>query len=429
MDGLGLKKFHYRLITVAGAGILFDSFDVGILAFVLAALIPAWHIGPKTIGLIGSVSLAGMALGAVTAGWLADRFGRRRLFMATLVIYGLGAGLSGLSLTVGALLLFRGIAGFGLGGELPVSTTLVSEFLPNKFRGRGLVLLESWWAVGWLAAAVLAYTVIPRYGWRAAVIIGCLPALYVFYLRRHIPESPRFLLTRGQVAEARRVVGRVLGVADDAGEPDPRPAVRRGPSALLQATVRQRTLVLWTLWAGLNFAYYGMFLWLPSVLVEHGYTEVHSFEYTVLMTSVQLPGYWSAAWLIERVGRKPVLVGYLVLSALAAAGLGSAHSVTAVLVFGGLLSFFNLGAWGVVYAYTVEQYPTAVRATGAGWAMGIGRLGGIAAPFLVGLLLSESLGIGWVFRLFMATLLGLAVIVGVWGRETRGRSLEDVNLS
>lgn len=251
----------------------------------------------------------------------------------------------------------------------------------------------------------------------------------MFYLRRHIPESPRFLLTRRQASEARRVVGRVLGVSAEPGAPDKSAAVQLGPSSLLRPAVRQRTLVLWTLWAGLNFAYYGMFLWLPSVLVEHGYTEVHSFEYTVLMTSVQLPGYWSAAWLIDRVGRKPVLVGYLVLSALAAAGLGSAHSVTAVLVFGGLLSFFNLGAWGVVYAYTVEQYPTAVRATGAGWAMGIGRLGGIAAPFLVGLLLTESMGIAWVFRLFMATLLGLAVIVGVWGRETRGRDLENVDFS
>ena len=426
LDRLPLTRFHYRLITVAGLGTLFDSMDVGIISFVLAALIAAWHLNSMMIGVVASISLVGMALGAALAGTMADRLGRRRIFVLTLAIYSLGTGLSAAAFAVWMLVVFRFIVGIGLGGELPVTSTMVTEFLPRKHRGRGIVLLESFWAVGWLIAALVSYFLIPRYGWRAGFLFGMLPALYILYLRRHIPESPRFLLRTGKLAEARNVLSLVAGHEVAATNTDS-PLASTGASfrELFHSGQTKKTLMLWILWLGMNFAYYGMFLWLPSVLVTHGYSLVNSLKYTLIVTIVQLPGYFSAGFLVDRIGRKPVLVSYIILSAVFAYLFGHAHGVEQILLFGSALSFFNLGAWGVTYAYTVEQYPTMIRGTGSGWAMGIGRIGGIVGPFVVGVLLAMKFGLASVFGLFAVALVIAALAVLVLGKETRGTALDE----
>lgn len=421
-----MTHFHYRLITVAGLGTLFDSMDVGIISFVLAALIGAWRLDSLMVGVVGSISLVGMAIGAALAGTVADHIGRRKIFMLTLAVYSLATGLSAASLAVWMLILFRFIVGMGLGGELPVTSTMVTEFLPKKTRGRGIVLLESFWAVGWLVAALVAYLLIPRFGWRMAFLVGMLPALYILYLRRNIPESPRYLLRTGHVTEAARVMTMAAGhevAAASLAIPvqAPRPRV----SDLFRHGQSPKTVMLWILWTGMNFAYYGMFLWLPSVLVTHGYSLVNSLKYTLIVTVVQLPGYFSAGLLVDRVGRKPVLVIYILLSAISAYLFGHAHGTEQILLFGSMLSFFNLGAWGVTYAYTVEQYPTMIRGTGSGWAMGIGRIGGIVGPFVVGVLLAMKFGLASVFGLFAVALVIAALAVLVLGKETRGTALDE----
>ncbi|MCY0898194.1 MAG: MFS transporter [Firmicutes bacterium] len=424
-----LGAFHYRLLTVAGLGTLFDSVDVGIVSFVMAALISAWRLDPFWIGVVGSINLVGMAIGAALAGSIADRVGRRQIFMLTLLIYSVATGLSGLSIALWMLLLCRFVVGLGLGGELPVTTTMVTEFLPAHDRGRGIVLLESFWAVGWLVASVVAFVVIPLWGWRVAFLLGTLPALYVLYLRRGIPESPRFLLRTGRSAEARRVMslvqGREIAAADLLG---PSAVTRPRLSVLFQPVFRRRTAMLWILWVGMNFAYYGMFLWLPSVLVDRGFSLVNSFGYTLIVTAAEIPGYLSAAWLIDRFGRKPVLVSYIFLTAVFAALFGHAAGVAGVLWFGCLLGFFNLGAWGTTYAYTTEQYPTLVRGTGAGWAMGVGRIGGIVGPTIVGALLASRVPVGTVFGIFTLVLIVVAGMVLILGRETRHHTMADIEV-
>jgi putative MFS transporter len=423
LDALSFTRFHYRLLVVGGLGILFDAFDVSLLSFVLAALISAWHLMPETIGLVASVNLAGMAIGAALAGTWADRVGRRQLFMLTLLIYSAASGLSGLSVALWMLLLLRFVVGLGLGGELPVTTVLVTEFLPTRLRGRGIILLESFWALGGIVAAAVAVLVIPSWGWRAAFFLSVLPALYVLYLRRGIPESPRYLNRAGRPDVAERVVDVVAGRAT--AVPDVAPRVRGEALRVLWSRRWIRhTIVLWVLWFMMNFAYYGMFLWLPSVLVDRGFSLVHSLQYTFLITLVELPGYWSAAWLVDRLGRRPTLIVYLVLAAAAAFLFGNATSVSQVLWSGGALAFFNLGAWGVTYTYTAEQYPTLLRATGTGWAMGVGRVGGIVGPFVVGALLAAHTPAASVFLLFTGAMMLAALVVLAGGRETAGKTLE-----
>ena len=182
--------------------------------------------------------------------------------------------------------------------------------------------------------------------------------------------------------------------------------------------------MLWIVWFTVVFSYYGMFLWLPSVMMMKGFDMIQSFGYVLLMTLAQLPGYFTAAWLIERAGRKFVLSAYLIGTALSALAFGMAVSGPMLLTFGALLSFFNLGAWGALYAYSPEQYPTAIRATGSGMADSIGRIGGIFGPLLVGSLVAKGVGFPIIFGIFCGSILiGVAAVI-LLGTETKQTQLE-----
>jgi MFS transporter, putative metabolite:H+ symporter len=183
--------------------------------------------------------------------------------------------------------------------------------------------------------------------------------------------------------------------------------------------------MLWVLWFGIVLTYYGIFTWMPTLLADRGLTEVRSNEFFFLSTVAQIPGYFSAAWLVERWGRRPTLVTYLVGTAIAAFLFGRAGTGTDAFVYASLMSFFNLGAWGVVYTYSPELYPTAIRASGAGTAASVGRLGGIIGPFITPVLVT-ALNQSGVFALYTAILLVVAFVVLVLAEETKGRSLEEI---
>ncbi len=396
-----------KLLGVAGVGWMFDAMDVGILSFVIAALAIDWGLNPAQMGLIGSINSIGMAVGALMFGVLADKVGRKKVFMWTLILFSVASGLSALTTTLVLFLILRFFVGMGLGGELPVASTLVSESVETKERGRVVVLLESFWAGGWLLAAIISYFVIPATfwpieGWRVALIITALPAFYAIYIRMKLPDSPQF--TAKVEAKKRSVLQNIREVWS-------KPYARS-------------TFMLWVLWFAVVFSYYGMFLWLPSVMVGKGFDLISSFKYVLIMTLAQLPGYFTAAWFIEKLGRKFVLVTYLIGTAASAFVFGNAESVTILLVSGMLLSFFNLGAWGALYAYTPEQYPAIIRGTGTGMAAAVGRVGGIFGPLLVGSLITKGYDIGSVFAIFcVAILIGVLAVLFL-GKETKQLELE-----
>jgi putative MFS transporter len=431
LDRVPLNSFHWRLLAVSGIGWMFDAMDVLLISFLLGPISREFALDATSTGLVASAGFVGMFFGAAIAGRLADRIGRRVVFSLTLVLFSIGAVLSAVAPTFETLLLARVVAGLGLGGELPVAATLVSEFSPRAQRGRMIVLLESFWAYGTLLAGVVAITVLPAYGWRWVFVVAALPALYAAYLRTALPESPRFLAERGRAAEADAVVRRVERAGGGAlltlgRAVAPARAGRSRIGDLFRPQYRRRTAMLWLLWFGITFTYYGMFLFIPSLLVTRGLTEVRSNEFFFLSTIAQVPGYFSAAWLVERWGRKPTLVAYLLGSAVSAVMFGRAGFGTDAFVWAALLSFFNLGAWGVVYLYTPELYPTSVRATGAGIAAAAGRTGGILGPFLTPVLVQDYLGQTGVFAMFMVVLIATALFVLVLAEETKGRSLEEI---
>lgn len=433
LEALPVGRFHYKLLLVTGLGWLFDSMDTGLIAFILPVLAKEWGLAPGQMGLIGSIGLIGMALGAVISGTVADRIGRKKVFTITVLLYSIASAFCALSWNYQSLLVFRFLVGFGLGGELPVAATLVSEYAPSRVRGRFIVLLESFWGLGWIAAACIAYFFIPVYGWRMAFLIGALPALYVCLIRLHMPESVRYLLTRGRVDEARQIVlslEKQLHVPSAlfTGETEPVPVVAKASfRELWKKPFMSRTIMLWLVWFGINFSYYGIFMWLPSLVFQQGFTVVKTFEYVLIMTLAQLPGYYCAAWLVDKIGRKYTLSAFLLFSGVASYFFGHASTAATLMMWGSVMSFFNLGAWGVLYTYTPEQYPTAIRALGSGWAAGFGRFGGMAAPMMVGALLARSFGFASVFYMFALVFAAVAVIVLSLGVESKQKDLESLS--
>ena len=430
LDRIPLNPFHWRLLIVSGIGWLFDAMDVILISFLITPIRTEFKLDATQTGLIASSGFVGMFLGAAISGRLADRIGRRTVFSATLVIFSIGAVLSAIAPSFETLLAARVIAGLGLGGELPVASTLVSEFSPRAQRCRMIVLLESFWAYGTIAAGLIAITVIPAYGWRWAFVVGAVPALYAAYLRTALPESPRYLAERGRAAEADAVVRRVERMGGGAlltlaKAVAPLRAGRSKVGDLFAPGYARRTVMLWILWFGITLTYYGIFLYVPTLLVARGLSVVRSNEFFFLSTLAQVPGYFSAAWLVERWGRKPTLVAYLLGTAVTAYLFGNSGTGTDTFVWAALLSFFNLGAWGVVYAYSPELYPTAIRATGAGTAAAVGRIGGIIGPFLTPVLV-PMFGQTGLFALFMVLLVATALNVYALAEETKGRSLEEI---
>ncbi|MEJ9115509.1 MFS transporter [Bacillus paramobilis] len=388
-----------KLLGIAGLGWLFDAMDVGMLSFVMVALQKDWGLSTQEMGWIGSINSIGMAVGALVFGILSDKIGRKSVFIITLLLFSIGSGLTALTTTLAMFLVLRFLIGMGLGGELPVASTLVSESVEAHERGKIVVLLESFWAGGWLIAALISYFVIPKYGWEVAMVLSAVPALYALYLRWNLPDSPRF-----QKVEKRQ-------------------SIIENIKSVWSGEYRKATIMLWILWFCVVFSYYGMFLWLPSVMVLKGFSLIKSFQYVLIMTLAQLPGYFTAAWFIERLGRKFVLVTYLIGTACSAYLFGVAESLTVLIIAGMLLSFFNLGAWGALYAYTPEQYPTAIRGTGAGMAAAFGRIGGILGPLLVGYLVASQASLSLIFTIFCGSILIGVVAVIVLGQETKQREL------
>lgn len=396
-----MQKEHRTLLWAAGGAWLFDAMDVGLLSFVIAALAKEWQLNSSQMGLIGSISSVGMAIGAVVFGILADIIGRKNSLLCSLLLFSIGNGISAFSTSLSLFLVLRLLVGAGLGGELPVASTLISENTPAETRGRAVVLLESFWAAGWLVASLLAYFVIPTWGWRVVLLITSLPAVYTLILRKHIKQEHEPQLINRKIPLGQRL------------------------ATLWSETYRRRTIMLWLVWFLVVFSYYGMFLWLPSVMVLKGFSLVHSFEYVLIMTLAQLPGYFVAAWLIEKWGRKLVLGTFLIGTAVSALAFGTANSVGLLILAGALLSFFNLGAWGALYAYTPEQYPTAVRGSGSGLAAAVGRIGGIVGPLMVGTLIGRQVSLPIIFGIFTAAILIAAGAVLTLGEETMHQALNQ----
>lgn len=380
---------NYRLLIIVGTAWLFDAMDVAMLSFIMPLLKTEWQLSPLQLGVVSSATSVGMIFGALICGYLADRFGRKHVLIYTLLLFSFGNLLLTVAPNVTAFILIRFITGIGLGGELPVAATVIADHYRGTQQSRMLVLADSFWAIGWLLASVLAFWVMPLIGWRPTVLITAITVLYALMMRRHLP-------------------------ADQPRQPQARPSYK----AVWQPAYRKQTLVLNLLWFIVMLTYYGMFLWLPSILVLRGFTIIHSFNYTLLITLAQLPGYYLAAYLMGKLQRKTVLLIYLFGTVVSVLAFSLANSNFTILASGAWLSFFDLGAWGTLIALTPGQFPQAIRATGMGTAQSIGRIGATIGPYMVGFLLQLKFSLTAILGVFIGFLLVGIVLLALGVKDT-----------
>ncbi|CAB3760714.1 MFS transporter [Paraburkholderia humisilvae] len=444
LERLPLSGFHRKLLIIGGLGYLFDGLDSSSLAFLLPIVSKLWHLGSAQTGLVASSTYIGYFFGAFLSGVTADVIGRRRIMMSALSIYCVASFASGLVDNWHAFFALRIIAGFGSGAEAVVIAPFLAEFVPRRYRGLFCGALVGFMSFGYLTSSVLGFTVVRNFaeGWRYVAMLTAVPVVMLLWWRRLLPESPRWLESRGRMREADRIVtsvedgyikrGLTLAPVRSIVYDGPllpgrgaRGGALRNIAALWSTQLAGVTAISWAMWFSVAFAYYSFFSWIPSLLVKQGLTITQSFGYSIAIYASQIPGYFSAAYLNERLGRKAVVSSYMLLGAVAAVFLALSHSELAIMAAGMGLSFFMNGAFAGVYAYTPEIFPTAVRTTGVGSSSSFGRIGSVSAPILVGFVY-PAFGFIGVFGMTTAVLVVGASIVYFLGIETRNRSLEDI---
>lgn len=441
IERLPFGRFHRRLLLMGGLGYTFDAMDAAVLAFVLPVLRNAWGLTSVQTGVLGSSTFIGYFFGALFAGTLGDLIGRRAVMMWALAIYAVASVVSATADHWPMFLGARIVAGMGTGAESAIIAPYLAEFVARRYRGSFTGALAGFFSFGFVAAALIGYLIVPAYaqGWRAVLFITALPIVMLLWWRRALPESPRWLESRGRTGEARQVLDRIeaefaaRGVALPPPEriavPPPAPGAVGTLAGNLRALWSRRlariTAMTWLMWLSITFSYYAFFTWIPGLLIQHGMSITRSFSYSIAIYVAQIPGYFSAAWLNERIGRQATIASYMILGGACALGLAFANSNEQIMLAGIALSFFMNGTYAGVYAYTAEVFPTAVRTTGAGTASAIGRTGAIVSPILVGYLYPHF-GFGGVFGLTTAVLLAGALAVVTMGIPTRGRSLEEI---
>lgn len=442
LERLPMTRYQRTLFGIIATAWFFDSMDLGMMTFVLGSIKAEFGLTTAQTGLLASSSFVGMFLGAAVAGMLADRFGRKPVFQVSMVFWGVGSLMCGLADDVTTLMLYRVLLGFGMGMEFPIGLSMVSEIVPAKSRGKYVAILEGFWPIGFIAAGLLAYVALPAIGWRGIFIAMAVPAVFVFVVRRAVPESPRWLEGAGRNTEAEAVMAGIESRVQRAcGKP--LPPVQQGfaPAAathgrknmfgeLWKGHYAKRTVMLWGVWFFALLGYYGLTTWLGALLQQAGYAATKSVLYTVYISLAGIPGFIFSAWLLEKWGRKPTCALMLLGSAAAAYAYGQAAvlrlPVEQLIAAGLCMQFFLFGMWSVLYAYTPELYPTRSRATGSGFASSVGRVGSLIGPYLVGVLLPVT-GQGGIFTLGALSFAVAAVAVLVLGVETKGRCLEEVS--
>lgn len=428
LSRIGTGPFHRRLLAIFGLVWAADAMQVLAIGFAAPSLAAGFGLSIPEAVQAGTALFLGMLIGAWGFGRLADRIGRRNVLVVTVLIDAVFGLASAFSTSFEMLLVLRLLTGIGVGGTLPVDYAMMAEFLPPERRGRWLVALEGFWAIGTIMVALAAWGASLWAGpdaWRWLFVLTALPAAIGFWLRLWLPESPHYLLREGGPEPARAVLDRIARA--NGAEP-----VRGGLTAverrhsrmseLFSGALRRRSLLILTTWLFVSAAYYGVFVWLPSRLVTEGYGFVRGYGFLVLLALAQVPGYALAAVGLETIGRRPTLILFLVASA--AGCLTFIIAGHPLLIAAALLamSFALLGTWGALYAYTPELYPTELRATGMGMAGAMARFGGLLAPSAVALVVGA--GFEAAIGLFAVLLLVAAVAVGRIDLETRGRPLE-----
>jgi len=390
-------------LVAGGLGWMLDAMDVMLYSLVLSHLMRDLGMGKGTAGALNSLTLLASAIGGIAFGFVADRVGRTRALMVSILVYSVASGACGLSRTIGQLAICRFILGLGMGGEWTTGAALIAETWRPEHRGKALGLMQSTWAIGEMLAIGVVALVLPSFGWRAVFFVGVLPAVIVFWIRRRVPESEIWLRQR-------------------------QPTSAGSLRILWRPDLRRNGIVATAMNACAMFGYWGLFTWIPAYLslpVEQGGRGLDLMKTTTWLLIMGIGKWLGYAWFgffADSVGRRRTYVTYLIVAAALVPLFGAARTPAWLLLLGPLVAFFGTGYFSGFSAIVSELFPTEIRATAMGLTYNIGRGVSAAAPAVVGLL-ADRFGLGSAFLLqaaafFAAALLALAL------PETKGRRLD-----
>ena len=430
LDRLPISSFHYRIFWLVGAGMFFDGYDLYVGTNVLGAVVQSKFATLAQVPQFISLTFLGMTLGSLITGFIGDRYGRRFTYQFNLLIFGLASLAAAFAPDMTTLNLLRFVMGLGLGAEIVVGYSTLTEFVPPQTRGRWLAFMAFLVVFGLPATALLGYVIIPAYGWRPMFVICGIGSLIVWYLRKNLPESPRWLESQGRTAEAEALMQAIEKEAATAG-PLPPPAAPTpvqtfslasliGPQLLPSMVVGSVVLIM------INTLIFGFVQWLPTFFVQQGLSITKSFGYTLVIITGSPIGCAIGAFSADYFGRKPSLIT----AGFATIVLGAIYPFVQAPAILLTVGFFLIVAIYVQVAilfgvYTPELFPTEVRLRANGICNTIGRAATIVSPFIV-LALFKAYGVGGVLSLMIGLVIVSIIVVYLWGIEPAKRGLEEV---
>jgi MFS family permease len=399
----------HRALVAASLGWMLDAFDVMLYSMVLASLIGELGLSKSEAGMLGSLTLLASAGGGLLFGIVADRSGRTRALMGSVLLYSIFTGMCGLAQTLWQLALFRVLLGVGMGGEWASGAALVSETWPAEHRGKAFGFMQSSWAIGYAAAAAVTAIVLPRWGWRAVFFVGVLPAIFTLWIQRRVEEPEIWRKSRVQAASGGG-------------------SAQLRVSQIFSGRLGALTIAVTLMNACTMFGWWGLNLWIPAYLslpVAQGGIGLSAYAMSGLVIAMQVGmwfGYVTFGFISDAMGRKRAYVMYVLLAAILLPLYGVVRQPLVLLALGPFVAFFGTGYFSGFGPLTAEIYPTSIRATAQGFTYNIGRVASAVAPFVVGSL-AQARGFGPAFVVTGAAFL-LAGIAWVWIPETKGKSLD-----
>ena len=433
LDRLPISSFHYRIFWLVGAGMFFDGYDLYVAGGVLASVIQTkFSTLPQNLQFL-SLTFVGMTLGSLITGFVGDKMGRRFTYQINLLIFGLASLAAAFAQDMSQLIVCRFIQGLGLGAEIVVGYSTLTEFVPPRTRGRWLSFMAFIVVAGFPVTAILGYLIIPHWGWRPMFVIAGIGSLIVWYLRKRLPESPRWLEAQGRDAEAEALMQTIEQESAGAGQLAPAPAPVAVPqltaAAMLRPPILQRMIVgSWVL-ITINTLIFGFVIFLPQFFLRQGLTITSSLKYTVVLSVASLVGCALGAWSSDAIGRRASIVGASLVTIVFGyiyARFNAASDPNIVLTVGFVLIVAIYVQTALLFGvYTPELFPTEIRLRANGICNTLGRAATVVSPFVVGSLMVHYKlpGVIW---LMIGLLAVQIVVVLVWGVEPRNRALEDV---
>ncbi|HTH36255.1 MAG TPA: MFS transporter [Xanthobacteraceae bacterium] len=435
LDRLPVSSFHYRIFWLVGAGMFFDGYDLYVAGGVLAATIQTkFSTLPQNLQFL-SLTFVGMTLGSLITGFVGDKYGRRFTYQVNLLVFGLASFAAAFAQDMPQLIICRFVQGLGLGAEIVVGYSTLTEFVPPATRGRWLAFMAFLTVCGFPVTAILGYLIIPTWGWRPMFVIAGIGSLIVWYLRKNLPESPRWLEAQGRTAEAEALMQAIeKDVSATAGALPPpavaAPVPQLSAAAMFKPPILQRLLVgSWVL-ITINTLIFGFVIFLPQFFLRQGLTITNSLGYTVVLAGASLVGCACGAVLSDTVGRRWSIIGASLLTIVAGwfyARFNAASDPALVLSVGAILIIAIYIQTALLFGvYTPELFPTEIRLRANGICNTLGRAATVVSPFVVGYLMVNS-GLPGVIGLMIALLVVQIIAVYFWGVEPARRSLEGLD--